>query len=214
MHNKKIKVLLLSHTLISKYGQDQMNNIFYEYNIMKKIALPSTKILLITPYNETINVTIVNALLVLGFGKENIFRSLEDLSIEAANFYIYVCGEDPLEIKDYMIRHELWDTVKELILREEVTYIGADAGAAILGEEIGLLEKAYNKVHLEKYRGLEILPETVIIPCLNHKEFKNYLEGVSDIYRSYHITNIGSDEAMVYGNVNEHGRRVRIPNIL
>lgn len=186
------RLILTSYGLTSIVGKKLIQN-----ELAKDGDLSDKRIFLFHEPYYSIERTLVNICLNMGFKEENIILSGQQKSNEdlLTVDYVYITEGNTFEIMTLLREHGLVEVLQKAV-ENGATYIGASAGAMIAGSSIEeALSFDRNFVCLDDFTGLELWSDSVIIPHYTQKELKRYVRntpGMKDRYKHiYSIPNSG-----------------------
>lgn len=199
-YNKKQRIILLSRGLTTSIAKELLSM------HLGTMWSEDRTILIIEP-NEKISEILKEACEKIGFISSEIRCSYENPDREICYDYVYVGEGNSFEILDYMRKNQWLDYVKKA-LSEGTCYIGASAGAAIIGQDIKLIrhvEKDF--IGLTSYKTLGLF-DGAIIPHYTRKELIRFLQNVptNEINVYQKITNIQNNEMIIL----EDGKAKRV----
>ena len=139
---------------------------------------------------------------ILGFQQENVrFSGWLMPENTYKPDYIYVTGGNTFEILAYMRKYGITNFIKSKIMDSEndITYIGASAGAAIAGSDVRLaMDFDSNFMGMYDFTGLELF-KGAILPHMTQEDLERY-KLCTETYRleSYeHLYQVGNQEFLI-----------------
>lgn len=152
------RLILNSIGLNTKIGCEQISKKISDDDISKK----SMFIVSYPPYGVD-DIIVNNAVKIMGFQKENLYLSADEVPKGIIPDYVYVTEGNTFEVLKYMRDNLFIDYIKVLMKNENSTYIGSSAGAIIAGTDI-MLARDFdsNFVGMIDFTALELFDGTII----------------------------------------------------
>lgn len=180
---KKNKLIFTCHGVTNPIGRRLIKNALLE----TEKDLTDKRIFVFHEPHYFLHDYHIEALLDIGFKRENIIMSGPDLNINEVleADIIYVTEGNTFEVLDLMRKRNIDELIKEAFKRGGKTYICCSAGAAIAGvsiEEIQDFDR--NFVKMTDFRGLGLF-DGIVIPHYTKEELARYIKNSPGIKGKY-----------------------------